>query len=503
MADQIHQDQTRSGITRVIPGWFRDLDAKLKPIVSSLVIIAITVPLMIWAVISGRHAAKYELELNAMLKSGRSSKAELLQATDQFASAVSTMRLAILFTAISAFAAAMFTSYVMSKLGSMWLQRLTAQTRRVATGDLTIDIERDNDSQIGDIQEALGKMLASFRATINRIELAANELRDAAGEMAHTSDEAGHAIGEVAQAVSAISEGAAHQVQLVTDTSHVVGEIEISVRSAAEHSLGASRQSAETEALTEEGVKRATEIQEAMQSVRETSLATSEMVKSLGDKSTNIDKIVQSITDIASQTNLLALNAAIEAARAGEQGRGFAVVAEEVRKLAEDAQDSAGEIAVLINDIRAQTDEAIVAMEAGVETVEGGFDAVNRNRQAFLDISGAVRALNASSSEISSLATGIADDAGEVRGQIEEVASVAEESSASTEQVSASTEETSAAAEEVTAAAARVSQTAVNLADLANRFKVLPQAKVIALEEAAASPTPKRPEQKEDLVEVA
>ena len=503
MADLITHDLTRNGITRIIPGWFRDLDSAKKPVISSLVIVAVCGPLMVLAVIFGRRASNYEEQLNAMVKSGQSSKAELLHVTNQFASATTSMRVTILVTAIAAFLLAMTTSYVISKLSVIWLRRLTAQTKRVATGDLTIDIERDNDSQIGDIQEALGKMLASFRATINRIELAANELRDAAGEMAHTSDEAGHAIGEVAQAVSAISEGAAHQVQLVTDTSHVVGDIEISVRSAAEHSLGASRQSAETEALTEEGVKRATEIQEAMQSVRETSLATAEMVKSLGDKSTNIDKIVQSITDIASQTNLLALNAAIEAARAGEQGRGFAVVAEEVRKLAEDAQDSAGEIAGLIDDIRAQTDEAIIAMDAGVETVEGGFDAVNRNRQAFLDISGAVRALNASSSEISSLATGIADDAGEVRGQIEEVASVAEESSASTEQVSASTEETSAAAEEVTAAAARVSQTAVNLADLANRFKVLPQGRVIAMEEVAASNARATTDEKEDLVEVA
>lgn len=54
----------------------------------------------------------------------------------------------------------------------------------------------------------------------------------------------------------------------------------------------------------------------------------------------SLNKMLDTISQIANQTNLLALNAAIEAARAGVHGRGFAVVADEVRKLAERTQEA-------------------------------------------------------------------------------------------------------------------------------------------------------------------
>jgi methyl-accepting chemotaxis protein len=66
----------------------------------------------------------------------------------------------------------------------------------------------------------------------------------------------------------------------------------------------------------------------------------------------NVTAILDIIRHVAAQTNLLGLNAAIEAARAGEHGRGFSVVATEVRKLADESNESTKKIDNLLKEFR-------------------------------------------------------------------------------------------------------------------------------------------------------
>ncbi len=88
----------------------------------------------------------------------------------------------------------------------------------------------------------------------------------------------------------------------------------------------------------------------AQDEVRRTRDAIAEVEESTG----NMRNFINVIDKIAVQTKLLALNASVEAARAGTYGRGFGVVATEVRALAEQTTDAAGEVAGAIQDIVAR-----------------------------------------------------------------------------------------------------------------------------------------------------
>lgn len=89
----------------------------------------------------------------------------------------------------------------------------------------------------------------------------------------------------------------------------------------------------------------------------------SNIAQSAAQEVTGITEILAVIRRVAKQTNLLGLNAAIEAARAGELGKGFSVVAEEVRKLAEESNQSARDIDEMLQRFR----ESVILVQKNVE----------------------------------------------------------------------------------------------------------------------------------------
>ena len=121
--------------------------------------------------------------------------------------------------------------------------------------------------------------------------------------------------------------------------------------------------SKKTSESAKKGLKSATDLQEKMDLIDSSIIASSMKIKELDNKSQEIGKIVQTISEISEQTNLLSLNAAIEAARAGETGRGFAVVAEEIRKLADATGTATKHITNLIGAVQGEIEDSMDNIE--------------------------------------------------------------------------------------------------------------------------------------------
>ena len=169
---------------------------------------------------------------------------------------------------------------------------------------------------------------------------------------------------------------------------------------------------------------------------------------------------------------LLPLNAAIEAARAGEQGRGFAVVAEEVRKLAEQSQDAAKQIALLIGEIQGETDKAVVAMNDGTREVKVGAEVVNASGIAFQEITVVINKVSDQTKEISGAIEQMAIGSQQIVGLVKQIDALSKKASGEAQTVSAATEEQSASMEEIASSSQALANLAMNLRKAVSKFQI-------------------------------
>src|SRR5256712_4480523 len=147
--------------------------------------------------------------------------------------------------------------------------------------------------------------------------------------------------------------GAAIEVERMADSSRQVAE-------RAQVLYGVAREARQTAETGREAVQQTVE---GMGRIHEYVQDTSSKVQTLGDRSREINNIVEVIAGIAHQTNRLALDAAIQAAMAGENGKGFGAVAADIRRLAERAKDQASMIGRIVRGVREDIGAVAVSMQ--------------------------------------------------------------------------------------------------------------------------------------------
>jgi methyl-accepting chemotaxis protein len=216
----------------------------------------------------------------------------------------------------------------------------------IANKDLTITVTPNSDRD--ELGIAFSKMLGGLQHVIGEVSENARAVASAASQLAAASAQSGQAANQIALTIQQVALGTSQQSHEVSKTS---GSAEQMNRAIQEVARGAREQGQAVDKASSMAVRISSTIQQVaanaqsgvrgareaadtalsgartieatitgMQAIKAKVGLSAQKVREMGQRSKQIDTIVESINEIASQTNLLALNAAIEAARVESQG---------------------------------------------------------------------------------------------------------------------------------------------------------------------------------------
>ena len=213
---------------------------------------------------------------------------------------------------------------------------------RIEQGDLTAQIEKTSNDEIGQLIGSLAKMKNSLGEVVRQVRTSAEAVVTASGQ--------------VAAGTTDLSQRTEEQASSLEETAASMEELSSTVKQNADNAREADELARTASKRAEQGGAEVVNVVTTMSDI-------SQGAKRIAD-------IISVIDSIAFQTNILALNAAVEAARAGEQGRGFAVVAAEVRSLAQRTAQAAKEIKDLIGHSVERVDAGTQLVEQAGETIQ-------------------------------------------------------------------------------------------------------------------------------------
>ncbi|MEK4666223.1 methyl-accepting chemotaxis protein [Niallia sp. FSL R7-0271] len=374
--------------------------------------------------------------------------------------------------ALSAIFSGVFVFFVSRSLKNN-LARIVGRAKRVAQGDLEEDVSTyDGKDEIGQLEKAISGMVDSLRKMVNGIGTAAVSVHKNSEELAHSSSNVKHSSQQISETMAALSVSAEKQGEGTGQLIAAYNSFNTQLGVAADNGAMVNEGSAKVLSVTRSGHESMKESIKQTNIVYEMIRNTYEEVLGMEEKTRNIHTLVESIKGIAAQTNLLALNAAIEAARAGEAGRGFAVVANEVRKLANQVEDSLVEINSTVIAVQNVSEAVSRSLKDGFQELEDGTAKIRKTGEGLETIKSEVEDMVCNIAVISNTLADLMAGSKEIKAGVEEAAEASQTFAAGAVSSSGSLQEQDSELEHIFARTNKMLSEANNLSALVKNFKM-------------------------------
>ena len=347
-------------------------------------------------------------------------------------------------------------SYAIVRMIVRPIDIMNAKIGLFAEGDLSVSFASDGRDAVSRMGNALENMIGSLRRVVSTISDAGGKIAGASQEFSSLAEKTNASVEDFRTHVDEVSVNLSGLASASEEVNASVEEVAAGAQTTAEKGTDIARKVDDAMNAGNAGIKAVQSVVDGISRVAESSAASTTAVTDLGSRARQIQSFVTQIAGIADQTNLLALNAAIEAARAGEAGRGFAVVAEEVRKLAEDSNVAAKNIANLAATITSELDSIVKSAQENETDSKSARNLSSETKDAIdhmigylRDIASATQDLAAVAQEQAASSEEIAESVQGMSGKINDTAKAGEGIRSGVGEVSASSESMAKGAEEL------------------------------------------------------
>jgi methyl-accepting chemotaxis protein len=378
----------------------------------------------------------------------------------------------VFYLAISITAVLSLVGYIIVLIIMKSTKETIKRLEAVASGDLTVSINVDENNEFGAMKKALNRTVENIRTMVNSIKTQTVELENKAEELSSISEEMSSGSQNVGIAIQEVAQGTSSQAEDIIHTTTIVNEFNEQLEEVIKTVTNIAKGASSIEDMAEDSNSKMNALIGSIKNVHTVFTDFAKKINTLGVSINKINEIANLINGIAVQTNLLALNASIEAARAGEAGKGFAVVADEIRKLAEQSKTSSGNINFVINQISSETNTMISTSDEVGKEMSEQVKTIGVAIESFENIINGIKQVNPEISAIGQSMNFIKKEKNTIIEKLESASTISEEVSASAEEISASAEEMTASTQEVAGTALALSNMTKEIVNSLEKFKI-------------------------------